>query len=122
MAIDAGRFDPIPAKIYQPQMEYVKKEPKVHDVYLNKRFIRFPISSRDQNNLEFPIQKQQTSVGYIRIRMRRDRFTETIDASMEIRHRGKTYGIVSIPPIMDLDEVEFNCIFKNEVTVVAYSA
>lgn len=105
----AGRFDPTPCTIWGPVAGVSStKEPITTMTKLfEDRYLKFrsPYGSESLQN------RQTSSNTTVTIRMRRDPGTETVDAAMEIRHRGSTYSIVTVNPIdFATDEVEFTCI------------
>lgn len=119
MAIEAGKYHPIPAKVYSRTTVRTGGEPvqTLATTPYCQVFIRFPWMAR--YGFEQPNQKQQTSYGQIIIRMRRNTKTILIVPEMEIHHNGSVYGIVSPQPIMDQDELEFLCQYRttSEVTL-----
>lgn len=118
MPIEAGRYDPIPAIIYQPVTNTANYEPIQTGQELCKQFIRFPQQFRwSSETLSFhqlQSQSQQT------IRMRRTPTTESIDPTMEIHHRGIIYGIVGISPVpsTERDEIEFTVQYRKDSILV----
>lgn len=110
-----GKYDPKKAIImHMARTKSVSGEPKVGPAEYCRRYIRF----RSQNaGRESTIQTQATSITVLYIRMARDSKTLTINPSMQIIHRGVTYGITSQNPVdYGEGELEFICQAINPTT------
>lgn len=118
MPIEAGKYDPTPAIIYQPVTNTDNYEPIQTGQEYCKQYIRFPQTSRwsseTQSFQQVQSQSQQT------IRMRRTPKTLLIDATMEIHHEGVIYGVVGISPIpsQERDEIEFAVQYRKASVLV----